>query len=110
VNSKELAELDLAVATAVGLPGASLVGIRDNLVCRYNAGGKRATYKPTRDGGIALELLEKFELTLRPASAVNKNAGAKWACGVGLGLRRGETPAIAICMAVAALRRPEKRK
>lgn len=85
MTEQELAELDLAVAKAEGL----------DVVNGIDPDGQ--LYRPTRDRDLAMRLLEKHKLELHPARNY-------WECQDGNVMRTGDTPCIAICKAVVALK------
>jgi hypothetical protein len=102
VTEQELAELDMAVAHAIGISDAFI---------SYNQHGEKpmcvtytirppdgGPYQPTRNPAEAMRLLEKHKLQVGPD-------GAGWyacRCFQEEG-SYGPTPAIAICKAVVAL-------
>lgn len=96
----ELAELDLAVAKAEGL---HVVGVQRHgndyncMIHPFHPITLESEYRPTRDGAQAMLLLEKHKLELHPARDY-------WECQDGNVMRTGETPCIAICKAVVALK------
>lgn len=107
--SKELAELDRAVALAEGW-AAKVCEVRGGFACY--AGVNR--YQPTRDGAEAMRLLErhKMDLTWRKLP----DGEEQWqtyagddGCGGPAAFGSGPSPAIAICRAVVALSAPEGR-
>lgn len=104
MNERELAELDLAVAKAEGIP-IGKEGFYWNLAKALTDDDMAFwdRYCPTRDPAEALRLLEKYHLGLR------KDDPDPWQCcyeyfdGDFLKFADGETPCIAICKAVVAL-------
>lgn len=100
---REFAELDLAVAQADGrqafIAGPHYWQISERGLCLNNTPFDTSPYQPTRDGGEAMRLLEKYRLTV---GAVMGGGWSAFSDGVN---ETGSTPAIAICRAVVALRK-----
>lgn len=109
MTPKELAELDLAVAKAEHPRMTFAIGadgfVHEMAPCHGGMWEETQwLFKPTRDGAEAMRLLEKFKMDLDPVFGTGGEM--RWRTrqpfyGV---TEVGETPAIAICKAVVALK------
>lgn len=107
MTPQELADLDFAVAHAEGIvdqleavdrEGASFVRRSDKQ--KPGAAPLYEAWAPTRDHGLAMRLLEKYQLGVGPCSTGWHAYGPDMTGE----LPSGATPAIAVCKAVVALR------
>lgn len=114
MTDQELAELDLAVAKIEGMQEPAITVSALYILppepgrCRIRrfGGPEIELYEPTRDRDLAMRLLEKYDLSLSRRRRGGASPSLKWHAWIKNKVHKaeGETPCIAICRVVVALK------